>query len=151
MAANSEVALSAGSLGVLANLRHGTAMFSTSRLSAIGIEALQAQIRPAADVQTVATVSILGPKMLQITAKGGAVEISYRDESKTIPEGKSIRVVLDPDEEMQGPMGSGTSAHQQPPPNMKQNRKFIFFVLLPVATGFTIYESTKALESPDRP
>jgi hypothetical protein len=55
----------------------------------------EAFIRPIADGPTVAQVTVLGPKELQITARRGALELSYRNETEKIAEGTSCRVLLD--------------------------------------------------------
>ena len=134
--------------GVSTVLDRGTLVFSSSRASAIVIEALQAQIRAAADVPTVAQVSILGPKSLFIKAEKGAVNISYQGEEALIPEGASARVVLDPDEEeAQQPQGSGTHKPPRPP----HRRKLIVYITWGALVFIPVPFIVLALESPDRP
>ena len=62
--------------GTQAHLSTGGLIFSSARASAMEILANDAFIRPAADVPTVAQVTLIGPKELQITARRGALEFS---------------------------------------------------------------------------
>src|SRR6267143_6138302 len=80
--------------GMQAQLRAGGLVFSSARASAMEILANGAFIRPAADVPTVAQVTLVGPKELQITARRGALELSYRNETEKIAEGTSCRIFL---------------------------------------------------------
>jgi len=82
--------------GTQAHLRTGGLIFSSVRASAMEILANDAFIRPAADVPTVAQVTLVDPKELQITARRGALEFSYHSETENIAEGASYRIVLDP-------------------------------------------------------
>jgi hypothetical protein len=96
----------------------------------------------------VAQVSVIGPKELQIYARRGAVLFSYRGESKTITEGESYEVILDPPED-----GSGKKQ-----PAQKQGRLRKAFLLVTAGAGAAAavvilhekYEH-KEMESPDRP
>src|SRR5882672_8440004 len=82
--------------GTQAHLSTGGLVFSSARASAMEILANDAFIRPAADVPTVAQVTLVGPKELQITARRGALEFSYHSETENIAEGASYRILLDP-------------------------------------------------------
>jgi hypothetical protein len=140
----SGVTLEGSSASTQANLRTGTLSFSASKASAIAIQADEAFIRPAADVPTIAQVTILGPKELRITARRGALQFTYRDESDAIPEGVSYRVVLDPDQSDKPPQG-------QPVKRAGHQRKGFLFLLWGGAAWLTEYAVHEALESPDRP
>jgi hypothetical protein len=82
-----------------AELVEGTLVFSTERTDGLEIEAREARIRPAENRRTVAQVSVTGPKKLHIYARRGEVSLSYRGESRTIAEGESFEVILDPAED----------------------------------------------------
>jgi hypothetical protein len=93
-------------------------------------------------------VSVIGPKELHIYARSGALLFSYRGESKTIVEGESYEVILDPPED--------GSEKKQTAPNAPLRRKT--FLLVAVGAGATaaaviLYEKHEhqEMESPDRP
>ena len=131
--------------GTQAQLQTGTLVFSTSRSSAVEILADEALIRPAADGPTVAQVTIIGLKELQISARRGELQFSYRDETAKIPAGASYRILLDqpdstpPAQTQRGPVKAG-----------HENRSFkiIVIVLIGWATEWGLHE---VFESPDRP
>jgi hypothetical protein len=131
-----------------AELVQGTLVFSTARAGELEIEAREAHIRPVGNGRTVAQVSVIGPKELHIYARRGAVLFSYRGESKTITEGESYEVILDPPED-----GSGKKQ-----PAQKQGRPPKAFLLVAAGAGAAAavvilhekYEH-KEMESPDRP
>jgi hypothetical protein len=131
--------------GTQAHLRTGSLVFSTSRAAAMEVLADEAFVRPAADGPTVAQVTVIGPKELQITARRGALEFFYRNETERIAEGTSCRVLLDSRQE-----GAAQTFPQRVPPAGRENRKFKIFVIVLIgwATEWAVHE---ALESPDRP
>ena len=131
-----------------AELVQGTLVFSTTRAGELEIEAREAHIRPAGNGRTVAQVSVIGPKELHIYARRGAVLFAYRGESKTIAEGESYQVILDPAED-------GSDKKQ---PAKKQGRSHKAFLLVAggagaAAAAVILYEKYehKEIESPDRP
>jgi hypothetical protein len=131
--------------GMQAQLRAGGLVFSSARTSAMEILANGAFIRPAADGPTVAQVTLVGPKELKITARRGALELSYRNETEKIAEGTSCRVFLDPSGVAAQPFPQGgpvRAAHEN------KKLKIVVVVLIGWATEWAVHE---ALESPDRP
>jgi len=123
-------------------------VFSTARAGELEIEARETHIRPVGNGRTVAQVSVIGPKELHIYARRGAVLFSYRGETKTIAEGESYQVILDPAED-----GSETKQ-----PAKKQGRSHKAFLLVAggagaAAAAVILYEKHehKEMESPDRP
>jgi hypothetical protein len=131
-----------------AELGEGTLVFSAARAGELEIQARDAHIRPAGNGQTVAQVSVIGPKELHIYALRGAVLFSYRSESKTIAEGESYEVILDPPEN--GPEKKQTKQKPGRPPKA--------FLLVAggggaAAAAVLVYEKHKPkdMESPDRP
>jgi hypothetical protein len=131
--------------GTQAELRNGSLVFSTSRAAAMEVLADEAFIRPAADGPTIAQITVLGPKELIITARRGALQFSYHNETEKIAEGTSCRILLDP-----------TAAAGLPFPEkkrhdpIKDDKKFkiVVIVLVGWLTEWAVHE---ALESPDRP
>jgi hypothetical protein len=131
-----------------AELVQGTLVFSTARAGELEIEAREAHIRPVGNGRTVAQVSVIGPKELHIYARRGAVLFSYRGESKTIAEGESYEVILDPPED-------GSEDKQ---PAQKRRRPPKAFLLVAGGAGAAaavviVHEKHehKEIESPDRP
>jgi len=131
--------------GTQAHLSTGGLIFSSARASAMEILANDAFIRPAADVPTVAQVTLIGPKELQITARRGALEFSYHSETENIAEGASYRILLDPQETASSP-----SKNQKIQPPGRKPKGFWILIIggIAWATEWAVHE---ALESPDRP
>ena len=140
----SSVALHRLPNGLQAQLRSGTIVFSATRASAMEILAGNAAIRPLADVPTVAQITILGPKELQIRARRGALQFSYRAESETIREGFSYRILLDPTEAVPEPKSPGP---KEPTPGDRS-----FKIIVGTGVGLiTAIALCEVFESPDRP
>jgi hypothetical protein len=131
-----------------AELVQGTLVFSTAHASELEIEARQARIRPAGNGRTVAQVSVIGPKELHIYARRGALLFSYRGESKTINEGESYEVILDPPED-------GSEKKQTTPSARRPPRAFLLVAVGAgaAAAAVIVHENHghKGMESPDRP
>jgi hypothetical protein len=131
-----------------AELIEGALVFSTVRAGELEIQALEAHIRPALEGRTVAQVGVIAPKELHIYARLGAVLFSYRGESKTIAEGESYRVILDPAEDGSGKNQTTQKGGRSPKP----------FLLVAggagaAAAAVTVYEKHhhRDVESPDHP
>ena len=93
-------------------------------------------------------MSAIGPKELHLYARRGALLFSYRGESKTIAEGESYEVMLDPTED-----GSEKKQSAQ-----KSSRPPKAFLLVAggggaAAAAVILYErhKHKDVESPDHP
>jgi hypothetical protein len=131
--------------GTRAQLQNGTAVFSTARAAGMELIADEAFIRPLANAPTVAQVTIIGPKELQIYARRGDLQFSYGGEAEKLTGGTSYRILLDqpnsipPAKPPQGPVKAG-----------HENRSFkiVVIVLVGWATEWGLHE---VFESPDRP
>jgi hypothetical protein len=130
--------------GTQAKLQVGTVVFSTARAGGLEILADEAFIRAVADSPTMAQVTIIGPKELQISARRGALQFSYRDETEKLAEGASYRILLDQ------PESSPQSYPQRPPAKAGREKRFTIVVIVVVgwATEWALHE---VFESPDRP
>jgi hypothetical protein len=87
-------------------------------------------------------MSVLGPLVLTVFARRGSVTLTYHDESETIAEGRSYRVVLDPPNE-------GTIADRSAKRPGKRSKAFLLIAI--AATVITIPFLREQFESPDRP
>ena len=140
--------------GAIANLTSGRIVFSSAKAAAIDIEFAQAHIRPASDQPTVAQISAVGPRELEVRAQRGALQFSYKGESEVIPEGTNCRILLDPtDDEASAAASSPLSGQEGPKRGRKRSKGFIIF-WSGVAIGggiilFCIIHDV--LESPDKP
>ncbi|HEX4545710.1 MAG TPA: hypothetical protein VH110_05075 [Candidatus Acidoferrum sp.] len=131
--------------GTQAQLRMGTVVFSTAKAGAMEVLADEAFIRPMIDGPTIAQVTVVSPKELQIAARRGALEFSYRGETQKIPEGGSYRIILEPPEPAAKPF-----PQRVPVKAGRESRAFKITVI--VATGWiTEWAVHEVLESPDRP
>ena len=136
-----------------AKLVQGTATFSTGNAQAFTLYASKAIIRAQSDAPTIGQVTYVNDKELMVTARRGSIVVSVENESQIVEEGKSYRVLLDPDAEAQGPAGAGGNQgpHGGGGGPLKAGRSHFLIIaiaLTAAGTGFGIY---KALESPDRP
>jgi len=91
------------------------------------IVACGARVRPVSQVRGVVRVEIVGPRELLVYAQRGPAQISYRDDTETIAEGKAYRVLLNPTEE-----GAGQDLSPKAPGKRK---KALLLIALGAATA----------------
>jgi hypothetical protein len=137
-----------------AKLLSGTATFSTANAHAFTLFASIAAIRPSTDAPTIGQVRYVNEKELVVTARRGGLAISVDDQTQTIAQGTSYRVLLDPPADPQQPAGAGAGG-QGPAGSgggpLKAGRSRFLIIataLIAAGTGVAIYE---AMQSPDRP
>jgi ferric-dicitrate binding protein FerR (iron transport regulator) len=137
-----------------AKLLSGTATFSTANARAFTLFASSAAIRPSTDAPTIGQVKYVSEKELVVTARRGGLAITVEDQTQTIAEGTSYRVLLDPPADAQQPAGAGAGG-QGPAGSgggpLKAGRSRFLIIataLIAAGTGVAIYE---AMESSDRP
>jgi hypothetical protein len=131
----------------------GTMVFSTANAKAFLLHASTADIRPQTDQPTVAQVTYISDKELQVRSTRGSLTITVDGETQVVSEAMAYRVILDPGsyyaaENAQGPRGVGT---RQGGPPLKAGRShflLIAIILTGIATGVALYE---ALQSSDAP
>jgi hypothetical protein len=136
-----------------ARLLRGTMVFSTANAKAFLLHASTADIRPQTDQPTVAQVTYINDKELQVRSTRGSLTITVDGETQVVAEAMAYRVILDPGsyyaaENAQGPRGVGT---RQGGPPLKAGRShflLIAIILTGIATGVALYE---ALQSSDAP
>jgi hypothetical protein len=137
-----------------AKLLSGTATFSTANAHAFTLFASTAAIRPLTDAPTIGQVRYVSERELLVSARRGNLAISVEDQTQTIAEGSSFRVLLDPPPDAQQPAGAGAGG-QGPAGSgggpLKAGRSRFLIVataLVGAGTGVAIYE---ALESASKP
>ncbi|PYU63752.1 MAG: hypothetical protein DMG49_27895 [Acidobacteria bacterium] len=132
-------------MGTQARLQIGTVVFSTAKAAAMEVLADEAFIRPLADAPTVAQVTVVGPKELQIRVRRGALQFAYAGETEKIAEGASYRIVLDPVAAAPSPF-----PQRGPVKAGRENKKFKIIIIVSIAwaTEWALHE---VFESPDRP
>jgi len=136
------------STGIRATLRRGTVAWSSATAGAIEMQASEARLRPLGNVPTQAQVTLLSPTELLVTARRGALEITVGDETQTVPEATSYRVLLSPPDP-QEPQGAGTKQAGKKPKPAGRNRFYVIpLIAVGMATAVAVHE---AWESPDRP
>ena len=150
LTATSTASLDSADGSASARLLGGTALFSTAYAKSFTLYASKAAIRANTDAPTIGQVSLLGARELLVRAKRGSLTVTVDGESKTIEEGESYRIVVDPTPEEvaatpdQGPGGGG-----RPPVRAGRSRALYFYAAgVAAATGVAVYF---ALQSPDRP
>jgi hypothetical protein len=154
LAGQTSLTLHRAAAGALADLAGGSLVFSSAQTSAMEVHARDARIRAADNVPTIAQISVVGPKELRVTARRGALEVTYREETERIPEGASYRVLLDPSPVDLPPAASGRGPGSWPqiPPKPAGKRSLVLERIGAIAAGVVTYWLVnESLESPDQP
>jgi len=149
----SSAAVEASSTIPSARLLSGTVVFSTANAKAFLLHASTADIRPHTDLPTVAQVTYVNDKELQVRSTRGSLAITVDGETQIVREAMAYRVILDPSsyyaaENAQGPRGVGTRQGGPPLKAGKSHFLLIAIIVTSIATGVALYE---ALQSPDAP
>src|SRR5712692_9611488 len=130
------------STGIRATLRRGTVAWSSANAAAIEMQASEARLPPQAQV------TLLSPTELLVTARRGALEIIVGDETQTVPEATSYRVLLSPPDP-QEPQGAGTKQPGKRTKPAGRNRFYVIpLIVVGMATAVAVHE---AWESPEKP
>jgi hypothetical protein len=131
--------------GTQARLQTGSVVFSTASAAGMEIIADEAFIRPVADGPTVAQVTIIGPKELQISTRRGDLQFSYAGETEKLAGGSSYRILLD-----QPDSASPPRSQKGPTPAGRESKSFKIIVIVAIGwvTEWAVHE---VFESPDRP
>src|ERR1700740_52450 len=95
LSGKTEVTLHPISGGLHVDLSAGSLYFSAAENEAVEVDAEEAMIRPENSQPTQATVTILSPKVLQVSARHGGLSFSYRAEFRNLPAGETYRIYLD--------------------------------------------------------
>jgi hypothetical protein len=106
LAAKTELTLIPIGGGVHVDMDPGSLYFSAPENELVEVHAQEALLGPEAAQPTQARITILAPKVLQISAVHGGLNFSYREEFRNLPEGQTYRTYLDAADEPQVANGS---------------------------------------------
>lgn len=147
LGSSTQAALMPISGGMHIDLTVGTIYFSAAENDAVEVHAGEALLRPEKNQPTQAQITILSPKVLQITARHGGLNFSYREEYRNLPEGETYRIYLDAPAEPQGAAGAGAPNTQK----TSTARKVTYFIVGAGAVGLGIWYIHEALTSGNPP
>lgn len=149
---NSSATLHRISGGTHVDLDSGSLYFSSPADSSVEVHAINVLLCPARNQPTQARVQIYTQQVLQVSAIRGDLLLTYQDESRIIPEGKTYQINLDSEAETQKPAGTAGGN-----PSSMSRSKIAIFIGAGVAGGLAAWgiheliESSNGPESPARP
>ena len=108
LAENTEITLYAITGGMHVDMSAGSLYFSGAENETIEVHAAEALLRPDSNQPAQAMITVLAPKVLQVTARRGGLNFTYRQESQNLPQGETYRIYLDasPEAHIAGGIGS---------------------------------------------
>lgn len=112
--------------GLSAALERGTAIFSSGGPAAIELLVAGARIRPRTPEPTLGQITLVSAGEFLVTSQRGQLEMAFEDETYTVPEATSYRVVTELEE--QGPRGVGSD--RQEPKKAGQRRRLLPIILI---------------------
>lgn len=142
---NSSATVNQASGGFGATLTAGTVIVSSVQGETFRLIADGATIRPNSKQATSAQITRVSPTELLLLSRKGALEVSMDDDVKTVPEGASYRMLIQPPDEAAGSPGS-----PRPQVATAGRNRFLFIALAVVAIGVTV-GVILATRSPHRP
>jgi hypothetical protein len=131
--------------GFGATLTGGTVILSSAEGGSFRLVADGAVIRPNTPAATSGQITRVGPSELLLTARKGSLEVSIDDETRTVPEGTSVRMLIDPPDAAAPPAAPGS-----PSVFSAGSNHVVWFVLAIVAVGVTV-GIIEATLSPSKP
>ena len=105
---SSSATLEASGDGAHVDLIAGAVFLSSCEKNPREVHAEDAMLWPHTNQATQAQIQIFAPKVLQVTAGAGALDISYHGEYHVLPAGQTYRIYLESEAEPQGPAGAGS-------------------------------------------
>jgi hypothetical protein len=133
--------------GISAELAAGILIFAAAPNANVSVAADDASIRPAANASIVTYVRVVNQRELRISTQRGAVEFSYRGEREVIPEGKTLRVLLDPSEKE----AAAASESSQDGKGLTKRRRTFLLLGMAMIPAVLVPVIIHLFESPDRP
>jgi hypothetical protein len=131
--------------GFAADLTTGTVVLSSGQGQKFRLVSDGATIQPGTAQPTVAQITWVSAKELLLTSRKGALEVSLGDDVKTVPEGSSYRMLVEPAD----PAAAAAGANPQSPQASGKNTLILIVVgAIAVATTVAVI---LAVESPSSP
>ena len=127
--------------GFSADLIGGTVVLSAAQGETFLLQANGAEIRPGAAQPTVAQVTVVNSNELLLTSRRGVLEVSAEGEVRSLPEGSSYRMLIQPPDP-QGPQGTQASG---------RSNRTLMWILVGGAVAGTSIAIWRALVSADAP
>jgi hypothetical protein len=135
--------------GFAADLAAGTVVLSAAEGETFRLLADGALIRPGTTQATVAQITVVSPTELLLTSRKGTLQVSMDDEAKTVPEGASYRMLIQPDPVSgPGPGPAGAGGGQLPSPTGQNHFVFVVAGVAAVAAGVGIYLAVRSPSTP---
>lgn len=133
--------------GFAANLTRGEVVLSSGQGQGFNLVADGATIEPSTSAPTVAQVTWVSPKELLVMSRKGTLRVSMGDETQTIADGASYRMLIDPvataaSSPAPGPTPDGTLSSGK--------NRFILILIVAAVVGIAV-GTIVALESPPKP
>ncbi len=129
--------------GFSANLTRGGLVLSSGQGQTFHLVSNGATIQPSTGQPTVAQVTWVGPKELLVMSRKGALQVSMGNETQTVADGSSYRMVIDP------PAAAASPASPAAVPQATQSGSNAFLLLLLGAAAAAITVGViLAVESP---
>lgn len=125
----------------------GSRRFSAAQNEAIEVHVEEATVRQASTQATEASVTILAPKVLQITAERGNLDFTYQDEFRVLPEAQTYRLYLDSPSEPPDATSVGSSKSH----SSKRLGYFIVGAGVAGVAAWTIYDALRSSNPPISP
>lgn len=146
--ASSAVTVEKSSAGAVIGLTRGTVGFSSPSSGQVALDTPAGMVRGAEGKAAYGQVTLTNPGEEIVSAFRGDLILDNEGELHTIPEGKSYRVVIQPDQEQT----SGNNPEFHPAQNHHRKRRLAFYLILTGALAFASYQIWQELsESPSKP
>jgi hypothetical protein len=133
--------------GFTANLTRGEVVLSSGQGQKFSLVADGATIQPNTSEATVAQVTWVSPKELLVMSRKGTLQVSLGDETKTVAEGASYRMVIDP----AAAAASKPAAGPAPQNTQTAGSNAFLFILVGVVAAAITVGAILAIESPSAP
>jgi len=108
------------------------------------VHVADATLQPDSSRLTQALVTILAPRVLQVSARRGGLKFSYPQEFRDLPEGETYRIDLDSPAEPQDAAGAGGG-------EAGISSKVVYFIVGAGVTGITAWGIRAATASGNGP
>jgi len=145
--ASSGVTVAENSAGALIAVTHGTVGISTSKSGQVALDTPAGVVRGAEGKAAYGQVTFAQPGEIVVSAYRGDLIVDNEGELHTIAEGKSYRVVIEPDQET----STGNNPEFHPAQNHHRKRRLAFYLILTGVAAFASYELWQELsESPSK-